>query len=542
MKSKKTFKDEYHRLKSIAGVFYGQEQDYEQVVFEGEKPPLENAFDQCKDYVGTTFGTTVIDPIEELLRLFQRLGEINLIDEVKSFVKEFFHNFPQKVRDDISEELLESSSGDRDKLIDVLREFDRLNTTSDRISPNEWAKKLLEWLTRELVEIDQNIPEQYEAVENTASVESVETIDEPFDPLDEGSCEFLDLPYEGWRVTRCIQTVYEKNARSGDDLVENILEATGVNIREAILYREKQLTSKGRRVVPCLDAQLGVDAFGTYLPFHAYGFSQTTPWGMYILPEALMKWADHVYLLEGGKTSQDYLEIFNLLYWTTYRHELFHYHVERYAFMLEVANRKPHYRPYVEKVRSAVANTEKWLEEALAQSVVLHSKILQDRSTYRKYDTLRILEREFKNFGPGYRDYDCTWTGGPELAHQRLGTQISMGKDVNIRNEWVTNIFIPKSQYSSERAKCPGYFAFTKGFISQFQLPMPNRKRWKRFAKEKGFEETSDWVGDHQVWKYGDQRVHINYKKGEMDFASIKAVSKIMGLPVRGVAIEAAKA
>ena len=76
--------------------------------------------------------------------------------------------------------------------------------------------------------------------------------------------------------------------------------------------------------------------------------------------------------------------VFTLLFCAVYRHELFHYHVERFATRLEVLYRHPTYRPYVEDVRHKVAGTSRWLEEALAQAVVLNSSLVSKRSRYTK--------------------------------------------------------------------------------------------------------------------------------------------------------------
>jgi len=95
--------------------------------------------------------------------------------------------------------------------------------------------------------------------------------------------------------------------------------------------------------------------------------------------EKLLEWA--CLLHASGKYLPDpkppVVSVFRLLWWLTYRHELFHFHVELFATRLESALRRPVYRPYVERVRGPKVRTAEWWEEALAQAVVIKSAMVK---------------------------------------------------------------------------------------------------------------------------------------------------------------------
>lgn len=162
--------------------------------------------------------------------------------------------------------------------------------------------------------------------------------------------------------------------KSDTDFAEALWESLGIDISEE-LERSADSGLPSGRSLQDLTAKFGTDAFGTYCPWHAFGRSSETPWGFYLFFEKLIEWADALHqsgqFLPDPKPSP--LKVFQLLWLVTYRHELFHFHVERYATRLESALRRPIYRPYVERVRTPVMNSDKWLEEALAQAVVLVS-------------------------------------------------------------------------------------------------------------------------------------------------------------------------
>ena len=74
----------------------------------------------------------------------------------------------------------------------------------------------------------------------------------------------------------------------------------------------------------------------------------------------------------------------------------------------------------------------------------------------------------------------------------------------------------------------PGYLLYNQSFVSRFQLAMPKARKWKAFAVANGITFIGPGPGDHEVWALGKQKFHINYRRDELDRASVKAVSKIL--------------
>src|SRR5262249_52450709 len=203
---------------------------------------------------------------------------------------------------------------------------------------------------------------------------------------------------------------------------------------------------------------------------------------------------------------------------------------ERFAIRQEVIQRKPIYRPYVSIVRTQVACTRDWLEEALAQAVVLESTLLRNRAGFPKKAIKKILILEFEKFPPGYRDFDCPTYSGPAMAHKYLGAQIARGEFTP--QHLVTELATPLKEYSADSAGVPGYLVWHPAVASRFQLTPPRTQQFKRFARQSRMEHVGPGPGDHEVYRHGSHKFHINTKRGVIDLASIKALAKIMKTPV----------
>ena len=82
----------------------------------------------------------------------------------------------------------------------------------------------------------------------------------------------------------------------------------------------------------------GKDAFGMYLPFHYYDRC----WGIYLFKEIIESRILTLHSLFNQKISLP--ELRQLYYYAIYRHELFHYQVERFSTKIELITKKQVYR------------------------------------------------------------------------------------------------------------------------------------------------------------------------------------------------------
>jgi hypothetical protein len=314
-----------------------------------------------------------------------------------------------------------------------------------------------------------------------------------------------------------------------DILTGNIESLDG--LMEDLQGRGFDPTGYGADVIARRIAVFGSGAFASYLPWHIYAYSKRTPWGIYLFAEPLLVWG---HLLT--QTAQacgftlTYLQGLSLAVQVAFRHELFHYHVERFGIRSEVLGRQPIYLPYRNNVFLTRRNTPDWLEEALAQAVVLKSKLVSKRVFgLPKSKWKPVLDVEFAKFGAGYSDHACTHVGGVEKAHALLAAQIQSATIVPPFT--VTKQFTPKSEYSTSYKKVPGYIMSQPSLLSQFQLAGPNERQWRRFSNAQGISpEAPTGAGDHAEVRYGKQKIHINYdRNGEMDRASLKAAKEMVG-------------
>lgn len=326
---------------------------------------------------------------------------------------------------------------------------------------------------------------------------------------------------------------------SANGLEEHIAGTVGIDIGEAV-----ESIVAGRRggdsPLDPIKIDTGAHVFGTYLPWHYYRSHPFRHWGMYLFLEPLMHWAvDLGIVARALGIPLSSREAFFLAFYATYRHEQFHYHVERFATRQEVIQRSPIYLPYDGNVYShpAIASTEKWLEEALAQAVVLKSRYLGSKLGRPIGGMRRILEKEFATFGPGYKDHECPTFGGVERAHLVLGAQVASAKQIPGFD--VTEFATPKKEYQTPMKEVPGLLVIRPAFVSRFQLARPKKRKWARYARENGFVfEKGKGPGDHQIWRKNKQKVHINYIGDEIDLASVQAVARVLGRSTREVALE----
>jgi hypothetical protein len=178
--------------------------------------------------------------------------------------------------------------------------------------------------------------------------------------------------------------------------------------------------------------------------------------------------------------------LFFTLFWVTYRHELFHWHVEVFALRHEVLLRQPIYRPYVERVRYSISqnNPSEWWEEALAQAVVLDSRLVARRSGIPPKRLRKFLEPDFRTrFGDGYRHFECKSVGGVSEAHRILSAQVARVQQSHDPRS--TDLALIKDNYALDDARVPGCFCFSVNDFHRFQLAPVKARSAKQGARKK---------------------------------------------------------
>ena len=275
--------------------------------------------------------------------------------------------------------------------------------------------------------------------------------------------------------------------------------------------------------------EFGMEALGTYCPWHAFGHSFEMPWGIYMHIERLLLEAARLHVSGEflPKPKPSLLAVLRLLWWLTFRHELFHYHVEMFATRLESSLRSAVYRPYVECVRQKTIHTPECWEEALAQAVVLESKMVKRALGVGSAFMYDNVVRYFDTFPMPYKNFRCPEVGGPDNAHRLFSAQIARKQIVIPPQEWNTGIALAKTEYSTDSTAVPGYLLIRPTFLSRFQLQTPRMSDVEAFVKQHGtIDEKAP--GDHKRAKINGQTIQLNRAKrgNTIDLASAKALAR----------------
>jgi hypothetical protein len=334
-----------------------------------------------------------------------------------------------------------------------------------------------------------------------------------------------------------VEQITEAAKNSDAEFIDAFWRTLGIDIEEELAVRAESQTLSDEGKARSLTAQFGTEAIGTYCPWHAYGESARTPWGIYILLDRFFDTVCDLY------TSGEFfpapkpllVSVIRFLWWTTYRHELFHFHVEVFATRLESALRTPFYRPYVELVRARVVNTPECWEEALAQAVVLESRMVKQNAGINSKYMKEYVVPYFRTFPDGYRHFECLSVGGPEAAHRLLSAQIARAKIDLPKHECNTGLSLAKNEYSSDHRSVPGYLMFRQtSWMSRFQLQTPRLRDVTRYIKRIGGEIDENAPGDHKRVRLRGQTTQLN-KAGQSnvaDLASMKSLARLMGITV----------
>jgi hypothetical protein len=65
----------------------------------------------------------------------------------------------------------------------------------------------------------------------------------------------------------------------------------------------------------------------------------------------------------------------------------------------------------------------------------------------------------------------------------------------------------------------------------------PKEHKCEKWRRRNGYLKEPA-KGDHWRWLIGEQWIHVNYKKGHMDFASLKAIARILNRSVADLFLE----
>lgn len=253
-----------------------------------------------------------------------------------------------------------------------------------------------------------------------------------------------------------INTLYNNQPIAPQNLEVNPFDIDDIfppeNIKDRLISTEEEYLISEANLeeisISGLIENFGKDAFGMYLPFHFYDRC----WGIYLFKEIIESRILTLYSLFSQKISLQ--ELKQLYYYAIYRHELFHYQVERFATKIELITKKQVYRPS-RTLFNQVRNSEDWLEEALAENAVTKSTLVSKRTNVKATLLKEIYERDLQDMPPGYKHYKCKKFGGPEEAHRLFASQLI---DLNINPSIkIADLFSIKNEFIAVDKKVPTY-------------------------------------------------------------------------------------
>ena len=200
-----------------------------------------------------------------------------------------------------------------------------------------------------------------------------------------------------------------------------------------------------------------------------------------------------------------------------------HFKVESFALNAEMHRQQGVYVPYLQNVYVETYESDAWLEEALANATVLHSrvikKLIHDLYPHRPVDWWRIIAEGFFDRQPkGYTNYSLTrgWSDDQKHKDGYAGPRTSDRRDAMnyLCNQIVTGqvrpdgksipffAFLPDNYFLRAESLVPIYVVQTHDEERSFiNLQTPTRREWEWFLRQIGFEATAFGDGDHTVWK-----------------------------------------
>lgn len=209
--------------------------------------------------------------------------------------------------------------------------------------------------------------------------------------------------------------------------------------------------------------EFGRDAFGMYLPFHYF----RDCWGIYLFKDNIQSRVTVLHEIFKDKIDRDTL--LRMYEYAVYRHELFHYQVERFATKIEIIKQQRIYGPS-RRINQVFKKSADWLEEALAESSVVNSKLVPNRTHLSPKLVKEIYERDLQDMPDGYKHYKCKKYKGEKNAHRHFATQICRFRLIPKKNEYLTEMVSIKNEFIALDKKVHAYMV--TGFANAMPIKM----------------------------------------------------------------------
>ena len=190
--------------------------------------------------------------------------------------------------------------------------------------------------------------------------------------------------------------------------------------------------SNNSRISPdillALVSDIGREAFGMYLSMHYYFKSKKNPWGIYLFADVILLWAEKLYNDKGKSLGLSIEEVQYAFTYAVFRHNLFHFQVERYSTEIEILTHKVNFRQYKKNVYWPTKHSEDWLEKILAEVTVLNTLEMLKKTDLISEEFRKLYEFDLKKMPSGYKHYHCNKYGGPRNAISIFASQIAQCK------------------------------------------------------------------------------------------------------------------
>jgi len=234
--------------------------------------------------------------------------------------------------------------------------------------------------------------------------------------------------------------------------------------------------------------EYGIEAFGWYQPFHVW--SDET-WGIYLQTDKIEDLASKLFS-DGVK---HFGHALTLAIGIVYEHEYFHARSEASTTWLELVSHSEKYRSYKRGVYDALAMTENWLEEALANwTAMMWVKNHRDENTFR------IVQKFLEFSPPGYRD----WTKGySRQTWRRYCSELVSGvaSDQSSRPPLpMEQILVEGHGFELLRRDVPTRFVGKANFVDHF-FSVPSRREAIKVLTYHGYSFVPrKGKGSHDTW------------------------------------------